>query len=295
MLRSMTAYGRATKETSIGRITAEIQSVNRKHLEVAVTLPRELLRFDVEVKKWVSAVVGRGQITVKFNVVFNQNIPLSVAANVPLALKIQEASQELTAALGLSSSHDLTLSLLAQQPSILLFDEKMEDEDTYRELLREVFNLALKSFLNMKAQEGHAIFIDISHRLGILHQEIKQIAHYAPQATKRYRERLSERLKELSSGTFEDEERIMRELGIFAERVDISEEITLFEAHLRQFSEVISVKNESIAKTLEFLLQEMSREINTIGSKSSELEVSRRVVEMKSTLERIREIIQNVE
>lgn len=295
MLRSMTAYGRGSKETSVGRFTAEIQSVNRKYLEVNIILPRELTRFDAEVKKWISAVVGRGQITIKFIVVFNQDIPLTVAANVPLALKIQEASQEITSALGLSSSHEFTLNLLAQQPGILLFDERMEDEDLYREMLREVFDLALQGFMNMKSQEGHAIFIDISHKLGILHQEIKQIAHYAPHATKRYREKLTERLKELSSSTIENEERILRELGIFAERIDISEEITLFEAHLKQFSEVISMKNESVAKTLEFLLQEMNREINTIGSKSSELEVSRRVVEMKSTLERIREIIQNVE
>lgn len=291
----MTAYGRATIESKIGRVTAEIQSVNRKFLEINVILPRELIRFDAEVKKWVAAAVGRGQINVKFTVVFNQNSPVAVSANIPLALKIQEASQQLTLALELPSSHELTLSLLAQQSGILLFDEQMEDEDLYRDILHEVFNSALQGFLKMKTLEGHAIFIDIEQRLGLLHQEIKQIAMHAPNATKRYRERLTERLRELSSGTFEDEERILRELGIFAERIDISEEVTLFEAHLKQFSEVISVKNESVAKTLEFLLQEMNREVNTIGSKSSDLEVSRRVVEMKSTLERIREIIQNVE
>lgn len=295
MLRSMTAYGRASKETSLGRFTAEIQSVNRKHLEINVFLPRELSRFDVDVKKWVSSAIGRGQITLKFSVVFNENIPLKVAPNIPLAIKIQEASQDLAEALKLPVGHELTLRLLEQQPGILLFDEQIEDEEFYREALQAVFDIAFQNFLTMKTQEGHAIFIDISHRLGALHQQIKQIALYAPNATKRYREKLTERVKELQGYTIENEERILRELGIFAEKVDIAEEITLFEAHLQQFYEVISTKNEAVAKKLEFLLQEMNREINTIGSKSTDLEVSRLVIEMKSTLERIREIIQNVE
>ena len=290
----MTAYGRSTQENLIGRFTAEIQSVNRKHLEITVILPRELSRFDAEVKKWISAAVGRGQITVKFTVIFNKSIPLTVAPNIPLAVKIHQASHEIASVLGLDAGK-LALKLLEQQPSILLFDEQMEDEELYREKLHEVFNGALQGFLEMKMQEGHAIFLDITQKLEILHQEIKQIAIYAPNATKRYRERLVERLKEFYSRTFEEEERILREISIYAEKIDILEEITLFEAHLKQFTDVIATKNESVAKKLEFLLQEMNREVNTIGSKSSELEVSRRVVEMKSTLERIREIIQNVE
>ena len=297
MLKSMTAYGRAIKETSIGRFTVEIQSVNRKHLEINVLLPRELVRFDTGVKKWVSEAIGRGQITVKFTIVFNQNIPLTIAPNIPLALKIREAAQNLSLALEMPAkeSQEFIIRMLEQQPDILLFDEQLEDEELYREALYEVFHVALQSLLEMKAQEGHAIYIEVSQRLGILHKEIKNIAQHAPNATKRYRERLTERLKDLSSGAMENEERILRELGIFAERTDISEEIILFEAHLAQFSEVISMKGGSVAKNLEFLLQEMNREINTVGSKSTDLDVSRSVIEIKSTLERIREIIQNVE
>lgn len=290
----MTAYGRSSKESSIGRLTVEIQSINRKHLEVNVILPQELIRFDTEIKKWVSQAVGRGQITVRISVVFNQNSPVVVSANIPLALQIQKAARQIASSLEVSPN-ELTLSLLSRQPGILLLDEQMEDEELYRDALKDVFHLALQSFLNMKAQEGRAIFIDISQKLAKLHEEMKQIAHYAPEATKRYRQKLTERLKELSTEGLETQERILREIGIFAERVDISEEVVLFEAHLKQFSEIISIPHESIAKTLEFLIQEMNREINTIGSKSSDLEVSRRVVEIKGVLERIREIIQNVE
>lgn len=291
----MTAYGRSSKETSAGRFIAEIQSVNRKYLEVSVFLPRELVRFDAEIKKWVSATVGRGQVTVKFFVVFNKNSPLTVVPNIALALKIQEASQQIASVLGLPSSSELTLKFLEQQEGILTFDELIDNENLYRETLREVYDAAYVSFNEMKTLEGLEIFNDISQKLKVLQQEIKEISLYAPNATKRYREKLIERLKELSSDATVEDERIVREIGIYAERIDISEEIVLFEAHLKQFTDEISKKNESVAKKLEFLLQEMNREINTIGSKSSELEVSRRVVEMKSILERIREIIQNVE
>jgi uncharacterized protein (TIGR00255 family) len=295
MLRSMTAYGRGAIETALGRFTAEIQSVNRKHLEINVLLPKELMRFDAEIKKWISARIGRGQITVKFSVVFNQTTPLNVVANLPLALKIQKAAEDLAFTLKLPVTHELTLKMLAEQPSILLFDEQMEDEELYREALSTAFEKAMQSFVEMKLHGGRPIFIDISQCLETLHQDIEQIAYYAPQATKRYREKLAERLKEFSIGPREDEERLLREIGIYAERIDISEEITLFQAHLKQFKDVLSSQKEAVAKKLEFILQELNREINTIGAKSSELEVSRRVVEIKSLLERIREIIQNVE
>lgn len=252
------------------------------------------MRFDVQIKKWVQAAVHRGQVTVKFNVTFNASSPLTVSANVALAKKIQSAAQEIASALGLSNSEELTIKMLSEETSLIQFDEIIEDEEIYLGALHDALNSALQGFMEIKSQAGHEIFIDISHRLKILHDEIKQIATYAPQATKRYKEKLQERLKELS-GAIADEERVLKEVAIFAEKVDIAEEITLFQDHLKRFSEVMTLKNESVAKTLEFLLQELNREINTIGSKSSELEVSRRVIVIKSELERIREIIQNVE
>lgn len=294
MLRSMTAYGRGKVETKLGCFICEIQSVNRKHLEVAVFLPRELVRFDNQVKKWVNAVIGRGQVTVKFTAVFSENIPVSMSVNVPLAKMIQTAAKELASALELPDSRELTIKMLSEESNLIQFNDAIEDEDAYLEALRSAFDKAIQGFIDIKAQAGQEIFIDISQRLKVIHTEIKQIATYAPHATKRYREKLIESLKELSAGAVDDE-RILKEVGIYAERIDISEEITLFEDHLKRFSEVIAIKHEPVAKTLEFLLQELNREINTIGSKSSEMEVSRRVVGIKSELERIREIIQNVE
>jgi uncharacterized protein (TIGR00255 family) len=295
MLKSMTAYGRGVTEFTIGRVTCEIQSVNRKFMEINVSLPRELMRFDVEVKKWINAAVGRGAISVKFNVVFNQTIPLDISPNIPLALKIQKAAQELSKALSLPSSRELTLKMLSDEENLLVYDDHMENEDLYRTALKDAFDQALKVFLEMKSHEGEAVYVDICNRVEILQKEIREIAKHAPTATKKYHEKLTERLKEYTTSLPDDQERILKEVAIFAERIDISEEITLFESHLKRFSSLISHKGGSVAKTLEFMLQELNRETNTIGSKSSELEVSHRVIEMKSELEKIREIIQNVE
>lgn len=178
---------------------------------------------------------------------------------------------------------------------MLVHDDHMENEEVYRQALQEAFDKALKVFLEMKSYEGRAVFSDISIRLKTLQKLIQEIAIHAPTVSKKYRDKLMERLKEFLSGNADDEERIMKEVAIYAERFDVSEEITLFEAHLKRFFELISANEGSIAKTLEFLLQELNRETNTIGSKSSELEISRRVIEMKSEIEKIREIIQNVE
>lgn len=291
----MTAYGRSVIESPIGRITCELQSVNRKFLETNVYIPRELNRFDNEIKKWVNASIGRGAITVKFNIVFDKTIPMDVTANIPLAIKIQKAAQDLAKALNLSSSEGLLLKLLSEERNLLVYDDFIEQEDVYKNALKEAFDLALDQFLKMKSQEGVSIFNDISKRVRILKENIEKIAFFAPEAPKKYREKLMERLREFMQGTVEDEERILKEVSFFAEKVDISEEITLFEAHLKRFSDLMESNTESIAKTLEFLIQELNRETNTIGSKSSELEVSRRVIEIKGELEKIREMIQNVE
>lgn len=291
----MTAYGRGVKEASFGRLICEIQSVNRKHLEVSVFLPKEFIRFDAQIKKWVQSAIARGQINIKFLVAFNTNSPISINVNLPLAKKIQSATQELALALGLPNSDELMLEILSKESTLFQFDDVIEDETVYLDALKEAFDIAMSGFTKIKSQAGQEIFNDIFKRLELLEKEINEIAVYAPHATKRYQEKLVERLKEFSTGVVEDE-RVLKEVAIFAERVDISEEITLFKDHLKRFKEVISDKQMvSIAKTLEFLLQELNREINTIGSKSSEIEVARRVIIIKSEIERVREIIQNVE
>lgn len=290
----MTAYGRATILSILGRFSVEIQSVNRKHLEINTILPPEFIRFDTEIKKWISNAVGRGQINVKLRVVFEKTSPLTALPNLPLARQIQKAWYELADHLGIKVDDKRLIDILAQTENILLFDE-LQNEDEYKSLLQQAVEQAIVQLLIMKEAEGKALTVDISARLDAITQMILKIEEKAPGATIRYREKLQERLKEALGASIENEERILREVCVFADKIDIAEELIRFDSHLMQTRSLLKLEGESVGKTLEFLIQELNREINTIASKSSDAEVSGLVIKIKTELERIREQIQNIE
>jgi len=293
-LRSMTAYGSATLEHTIGRFTAEVQSVNRKYLETTVFLPKELQRFDVDVKKWVSGLLFRGQISIKVHAQYLESLPINARPNLVMARQLKAAWDEIAADLQLPSEHGFKLEMLANTEGLILYDSNLHDEQTYRNILHNVVNMALEKLLEMKFIEGLALQKDI---LGYL-AKIKELAlkiTQAPDATKKYRQKLLDRLKEILSGTIVDDERLIREVGIYAERIDIAEELSRLQSHIEQFTALIEYPQESVGKKCDFLLQEMNREINTIGSKSAELKISQLVVDAKGEIEKIREQIQNIE
>lgn len=295
MLKSMTAYGRSCVISPLGRFSVEMQSVNRKHLEIQTTLPNEFLRFDSDVKKWISAVVGRGQVNVKIHVYFEEKGPLNVLPNIALATQIQKAWNELADSLRINIDDKGLVNVLARTEGIMLFDEELNDEEEYKKLLHRAVDEALQQLSVMKNKEGKALYEDISGRLGTLSKLIKQIAEKAPGATTRYREKLKKSLEEVFEASIENEERLLREVCVFADKIDIAEELTRFDSHLVQMDHLLKSGNQAVGKTLEFLIQELNREINTIGSKSSDADVSRWVIEVKTELERIREQIQNIE
>ncbi len=294
MLKSMTAYGRASLTTKAGHFVIEIQSVNRKFLEVNVVLPRELSQFDIELKKWLLPHVARGQINVKVSAFFEGTVPFIIKPNIPLARQLKGAWDEIIQALSLEEQ-EFNLSLLNQAEGLLLYEENYEEEENYRQLLKQVLDEALKIFLQMKMQEGAVLHADIAQRIKTIRQLMQLIEQKTPYATHRYREKLVSRLEELLPGQVENEERILREVALFAEKIDITEEITRFFCHLTHLNELMQSISHSVGKTVEFVLQELNREVNTIGSKSSDLEIARAVIDVKSELERIREQIQNVE
>ncbi len=295
----MTAYGRASQVSAVGRLTVELQCVNRKHLEISTFLPKELLRYDADIKKWIAAAVGRGLVNVKLNVVFDRISPLVVTPNLALARQIKVAWQELAQDLDVALSEDSLLKILSREDNILLYDEDIHDEDKYRQALHEVIAQALRNLMAMKTAEGNVLYQDIAQRFAKLAEWIKEIAVKAQGATGRYRQRLLERLQEVLQASLENEERVLREVCVYAEKIDIAEELTRFDSHLQQVNELLRVDrqagNQGVGKTLEFLVQELNRETNTIGSKSADVEVSHLVIEIKSELERIREQIQNIE
>lgn len=293
MLKSMTAFGRSRVNYPLGHFLVEIQSVNKKYLDITVSLPKELSRFENDVKKWIGTKINRGLVNVKISARFENSSPVSVKANSALALQIVDAWKEL--ADDLSIPKDISINLLSQYEDILIFDANIQNEEEHRKALKQAVEQAMADFIKMREAEGAELVYDISSRLSLLKELIDQIELKTPDASKKYRQKLMERIQELLSGSAENEERVLREVAVFAEKVDVSEELVRFRSHMKQFEELMASNQESVGRTLDFLLQELNREANTIGSKSMDAAVSQFVVKIKSELEKIREQIQNLE
>lgn len=293
MLKGMTAYGRGSFQSEIGHFIAEIQSVNRKFLDIQIQLPKELIRFEAELRRYLIPHMARGQVSLKIFATFDDMIPVVVHPNLPLARQLKGAWDRIAAELGVPAKK-FDLSLLAKEDEIISFESNLHDEQLYHDALLQVVKDAMKGFQEMKRMEGAALQQDIGSRIAKMKDILSMIQEKAPTATKKYREKLLARLEELLPGSVENDERVYREVAIFAEKVDIAEEVTRFSYHLKHALELLDSK-DSVGKTFEFVIQEMNREANTIGSKSSDLEITRNVIDIKSELEKIREQIQNVE
>lgn len=294
MLKSMTAFGRKSLVTELGRFIVEIQSVNRKHLEINVALPRDFTRFEVDLRNWIAKSVLRGQVNVKVTITTTKTSPVIISPNIPLIRQYKEAWDKIQEDLSLRFEESSFAALLSREVGIFINEENI-DEEQYKEHIKSAVDKALDELIKMKLHEGMVLQKDISLRANNLRKWITTIAARSPGATQKYRQKLVERLKEVSENISEADERILKEIAIYSEKIDITEEIIRFQSHLDQFDKLIEVESESIGKTLDFLIQELHREINTIASKSSDIEVSRLVIESKSELERMREQIQNIE
>jgi uncharacterized protein (TIGR00255 family) len=291
MLKSMTAYGRSSLVTPLGRFVAEIKTVNRKFLDIAVYTQKGLSCFETDIRNWVSSHINRGKVDITLWATFEGTPPVKVSPNIALAKEIQGAWDQLAGKLDLKER--CGLNILSKEPGILIYEENPEDLETYREILKKVLDLALNEAIKMKTAEGAALQKDIESRLRKMKHAIEQIEQKSGSAVQKYREKLTQRIAELTPEINDD--RILREIALFAEKIDIAEEITRFKSHIDQFMQFLSSDNEGVGKTLEFLVQELLREANTIGSKSQDAEVSHIIVEIKSEIERVREQIQNIE
>lgn len=293
MLKSMTAYGRIEKRSSLGAVTAEIQSLNRKFLDLSVSLPKELSPLDVSVRKKTSSIMRRGKVNVKIGVEYTDETPVSVKANLPLARQIKDAWENMEKELHIASEIDL--KIVAQMPDVMQFTVKQNIAEEWEELVLEAVGEVLNQVQEMQKREGEAIAADFTDRIEKLRAMMEQVNTLTPQVKDRNREKLRQTLSQIIENGDELEERLLKEACIFAEKIDIAEEVTRFFSHLSQFQIKMDNAQEPVGKTLEFLLQEMQREVNTVGSKAQDLEISRLVVEMKTEIERIREQVQNVE
>lgn len=292
-LKSMTGFGRAVLEKDGIQWNVEISSVNRKHLDINLTLPRHLGRFDPAVRKQVGEKVFRGHVTVRVSASFKDQAPLKVLPNYALAKQLYSGWQSIAEAVG--APRDIPLSLLEKEPDLFLYEEDLAKMEACGQMLMEVVQLALVSFMEMKRVEGVLLEKEITARIKGLFKTFQEIKDSAIGAAKRYQDKLLEKIKLLLPEMDDEDGRVVKEIALFADRVDISEEIVRFESHIEQFLRLLQSGEEAAGKKAEFLLQELSREINTVGSKAQDLKVSQKVIEIKAELEKIREQIQNVE
>lgn len=289
MPSSMTGFGRAISDAPCGRLTVETQSVNRKYLEVFVSLPKEFSRFEHEVRKWVGEAVSRGQVSVRISLIPSGTGLEGALPDVEMLKGLKKNWEKMARELGYDPKV-IDLPFL-MQVSPALTKPEARDEDL--SLLRRCVGEALQDLVKMKKSEGKALSDDLAKRLKELERMIGAVEAIAPDATKKMRQKLTEKMEEVLKPGGDVEERLLREVALFAERVDISEEITRFRSHVVQFKELL--RGESVGRKMDFLIQEMGREVNTIGSKSMEAKISHTVVELKSELEKMREQIQNIE
>lgn len=293
MLKSMTAYGRSLVENELGQCSIEISCVNRRHLEVHLVMPKELLRFEHLIRKKLSDKLSRGYVTVKASFRFNEKTPFAIKPNLPFCKQQYEGWVSIAKMLGKPES-DLPLSLIQNDAAFVL----EEDEEALlmtEKLIMSALSQALRLMQEMMEKEGYALTEDVSSRCRGLSVIIQEIEKIAPQVILRMREKLTQRLKEMFPVLSDNEDKILREVCLLADKVDIAEEITRLNSHFLQFNETVLDQKQPQGKKLEFILQEIQREINTIASKSQDTDISRFVIEFKGELERIREQLQNVE
>ena len=297
MIRSMTGYGRGEHLSHNRRFVVEIKSVNHRYNEITIKLPRFLNALEDPVRKRLSGEIGRGKTDVYIFYETYASRDVAVKINAAFADAYVEALRALAGAYALPDG--LTLSLVASHPEIITVDKDHYDETAQAELwetLLFALEEAIIKFNKMRETEGSALRLDILEKQVRIRSLLIQIKERAPLVAEDYAKRLQERITEAltSASIVPDESRLLTEIAVFADRSNIDEELTRLESHICQM-EIILNTPEAAGRKLDFLIQEINREINTIGSKSNDLEISKHVVELKSEVEKIREQIQNIE
>ncbi|GFO55510.1 hypothetical protein GMSM_25170 [Geomonas sp. Red276] len=292
MIKSMTGYGKGEAAYAGGRITVEVRCVNHRYGEITIKLPRALMQFENELKKRVAERLSRGKIEVFIQVEGGTSLGMPTA-NLPLARAYYKAFGSIREALGMAE--EVKLALIAGQRDVITVASESDAELTeIPEELTAAMSDALGRVDAMRTFEGESLMADFVKRRETLRQLIAQVAERAPSVVSEYAAKLRERVALLCSDNNVPEDRLALEVAVLADKCDITEELVRLESHLRQFDETLE-KSEPVGRKLDFLLQEINREVNTIGSKANDAKIAASVVELKAELEKIREQVQNIE
>lgn len=293
-MKSMTGYGRGECSRNGFKVTVELSSVNRKSGEISVALPRELEVLEAQIRDVLNRFIARGRVTARVGLhAAEARSAGQVRLNLSLARAYVREYQRLLRNLKLPGP--VTLDLLTRSPGVLEAEDEMADAEDFWPAVDRALEQAVDTLLKMREREGAHLSRDLERRIAIMRKCAAQVQKQAPQVQKRYREQLLQRLQSAGlPAPVADEDRLLKEIVYFADRSDITEELTRLQSHFQQFDDC-RASREPVGRMLDFLAQEMNREINTIGSKANDSLISRAVVTLKTELEKFREQAQNVE
>jgi uncharacterized protein (TIGR00255 family) len=293
-MKSMTGYGWGECSQNGFKVTVELSSVNRKQSEVSINLPRELEVLEAQIRDEINKRIARGRLTARVTLHEAEGNEASrVRVNRPLATAYAQELRKLAKELKLKD--DLSLDLLVRAPGVLQSDSEVGDAETFWPAVNKALEPALAMLVKMRTREGGNLKKDLTERIATMRKAVARVKKEAPLVQQRYREQLVERIRSAGLEDLKlDEERLLKEVVFFADRSDISEELTRLQSHFQQFDDCLK-SSDPVGRTLDFLAQEMNREINTIGSKANDSLISREVVVLKAELEKFREQAQNVE
>jgi uncharacterized protein (TIGR00255 family) len=293
-MKSMTGYGRGECSQNGFKITVELSSVNRKQTEISVAMPREMEMLEAQIRDLINQFISRGRLTVRVSLHAGAS-KLSARMHLNVALAKAYARELTRLSRQLKLPGPVTLDQLARAPGVFQTDEQIVEEADFWPAVQKALRVALRVLVKMREREGTHLAQDLAKRISLMRKAANTVQKQAPRVAQRYREQLLERIKETGlPAPGPEDDRLLKEVVYFADRSDISEELTRLQSHFQQFDDCVKSR-EPVGRTLDFLAQEMNREINTIGSKANDSLISREVVTLKAELEKFREQAQNVE
>lgn len=291
-MKSMTGYGRARMERNGRIITIEMKAVNHRYFDCTVKIPRQYGFLEDVVKKEASARIARGKVEIFINIEIQESGDIAVKVNYPLAEQYLAALRDLSERYRLTD--DITVSQLAALPDVIGSERVEQDSEALKQDVRAVFENAYNEFYEMRTREGRRMAEDIYTRCAKIETMVNEIEKRSPERVKEYQERLLRRIQEVLEDTSIEPARMVEEAAIYADKIAVDEETVRLRSHLHQLDKMLQ-ETQSIGRKLDFLVQEMNREANTIGSKSNDTAMAHLVVDLKSEIEKIREQVQNVE
>ena len=291
MIKSMTGYGRAKLSKDDREYQIEIKSVNHRYLDISVRIPKQLSYLEETIKKEIAKKVKRGKIDVFVTFENNSLEGKEIKINTELAKAYIDELKKLAEKENILS--DIQVTEISKYPDVLNIQSSQDDEKITEEVL-ETITIATDNLVQMRETEGNKISEDLLKRLNIINKKVEEIAKLSPGLIEEYVVKLEERINEILKNQEIDKTRLAQEVVIYADKCSIEEEVTRLNSHISQFKNLLN-SNEAIGKKLDFIIQEMNRETNTIGSKANNLEITNGVIDIKTEIENIREQVQNIE